>query len=162
MFKDAKDYDIKPKRFSPNRGNKYSPETIAKMKIGQAAHRAKKLADPNYVHPNKGKKPSRETIAKMLATTAKTVTDPNYVHPGKGKKPSPETLAKIQATKAVNKKVCVKLFETPYGVMTLIDAMKVSGLREQQIRGRVARKTNGWSTTDQYIRSRHKGPNNNR
>jgi hypothetical protein len=45
----------------------------------------------------------------------------------------------------------VKLFLTPYGKITMQEALEISGLSTQQIRGRVGRQTQGWSSTNEYI-----------
>lgn len=48
-------------------------------------------------------------------------------------------------------KINVKLFLTPYGKITLQEALEKSGLKVQQIRGRIARQTQGWGPTNEYI-----------
>jgi hypothetical protein len=45
----------------------------------------------------------------------------------------------------------IKLFKTPYGIKTLKEAISISGLSEQTVRGRIGRATGGWGKTDQYV-----------
>ena len=62
--------------------------------------------------------------------------------------------AKVRWANTVNRNRethAVKLFQTPYGIMILKEAITISGLSEQSIRGRIGRGTNGWGKTDQYV-----------
>ena len=62
--------------------------------------------------------------------------------------------AKVRWANTVNRNRpthAVKLFQTPYGIMMLKEAITISGLSEQSIRGRIGRGTNGWGKTNQYV-----------
>tara|TARA_R110000868_G_scaffold291803_1_gene552337 strand:+ start:22 stop:603 length:582 start_codon:yes stop_codon:yes gene_type:complete len=54
-------------------------------------------------------------------------------------------------TNRARKTHAFKLFRTPYGIMTLKEAISISNLSEQTIRGRIGRETNGWGKTVQYV-----------
>jgi hypothetical protein len=130
---------------------------------------------------NIGRKRSAESIAKQsLAAKGKIITsehkkilsekakqrwqDPEWVakKSTKSRTVSPEVKQKqsdvakrrwANMTKQQRKrpKKNVKLFLTPYGKITMQEALEISGLSTQQIRGRIGRQTQGWGSTDEYI-----------
>jgi hypothetical protein len=104
----------------------------AKKAMSEAAK--KRWADPDWVakHSTKGRVMSDEEKKQRKASALKRWANTT-----------------AESRKRANK--AIKLFNTPYGVMSLSAAMKISGLTEHQCRGRIGRKTNGWGSTDRYI-----------
>ena len=111
-----------------------------------------------------GKPRSSETREKLRQAALARWQDPEFVknsHKGRTMSKSERKMRSISAqkrwdnTNPANRKksvVAVKLFQTPYGKMTLREAMKVSGLSRYQIRGKIQRQTGGWASTDKYVK----------
>lgn len=120
------------KQFATRKANSKTMSSEAREKIRQKA--LARWQDPEFVkNSHKGRKMSKSEC-KMRGISAQKRWD--NTNPADRKK------------SVVN----VKLFLTPYGKMTLKEAMKVSGLTEQQIRGRTARQTGGWGSTTEYVK----------